>query len=488
MQWRAMNLAARKDVLETKGMKVFSALFLIFPLALSVFGQVSNRDAQFDAVAESYESGNYEQTISLLAAYEKSNGTSPRLESLRALAYRDLDKPKEAYQAILVYFRLTAKRDMSGSEAHQDMLKLRDEMLEAIEKKYEDEKKKLDEAREEKAERVIAELERTYQSPDVRRSTSSSPPPSNVLVAAAPASGNGPAPTASARGLGLDALVELEMWRKINQSTVAMDYFLFIETFPDGQFAEIARKKMLGIGDPVWNQVRDTFDPFKFRDFINTNPDSPFIGTAKARMDELAKAALEWEQIKDTTDQRMLKGFEVRNPGHPLAAEAKRLRSEMVWKGLSGNRTPARLEAFINEFPEVPRAVDARKTIEELRPEAAIVSVPSKEGSDPAALFRMAAVHQHGGVQLGIGDVSFDGARLVFREREQVGMGAPDSTHTFSIACSELKDVKYKYHTLTLATRSGVQKQLIPATEMDGSQDKIKEKLEILEKGCGLKK
>ena len=28
------------------------------------------------------------------------------------------------------------------------------------------------------------------------------------------------------------------------------------------------------IGDPVWNEVRKSFDPFKYRDYIKANPDS----------------------------------------------------------------------------------------------------------------------------------------------------------------------------------------------------------------------
>lgn len=320
----------------------------------------------FDAAKEAFESGEYEQTIDLLAAYEKSNGTSPRLESLRALAYRDLEKPKESYQAILVYLRLTTKRDMSGSEAHQDMLKLRDEMLEAIEKKYKEDKEELDKERDEEADAIVAELESFYSSPQIKRSFSSALPAS-LKSEADDANGEyiGPPPSASKTAApGMDALAELEMWRKISQSTVAMDYFLFIETFPNGQFTEIARKKMHEIGDPVWNEVRTSFDPFKYRDYIKNNPDSPLIDVAKVRMDELARMALEWEKVKDTRNEFVLSGFVRSFPDHPFQAEVKKIRSEIHWGNVENSRNDTLLREFLSLYPESPHAVAARAKLD----------------------------------------------------------------------------------------------------------------------------
>jgi hypothetical protein len=349
---------------------------LIFFVTIAALSQLAGaqtvaRHAQFDSAAEAFESGNYEQTIALLAVYEKSYGTSPRLESLRALAYRDLDKPKEAHQAILVYLRLTAKRDMSGSEAHQDMLKLRDEMLEAIEKKYKDDKEKLDEERDEEAKVIVDELEAIYRSPDLRRSSSSSPPA--ALKAAwdreSPGEYIGPPESApKAAGPGMDALAELEMWRKISQSTVATEYFLFIESFPDGQFASIARKKMLEIGDPVWNEVKKSSDPFKYRDFIKGNPDSPFIDIAKVRMNELATVALEWEKVKDTRNEFVLSKFESRFPAHPFGVEVKKIRSEIFWRNVESSGDEVRLGDFLRLFPDSPWVPAARAKLEALRP------------------------------------------------------------------------------------------------------------------------
>lgn len=359
-------------------MRIFTAFLTIVMSFVCIASQTTQ--SQFDAAVEAYESGEYERTISLLEAYEKSRGTSPRLESLRALAYRDLEKPKEAHQAVLVYLRLTANRDMSASEAHQDMLKLRDEMLEAIEKKYKEDKEKLDKERDEAATTIVDELEESYRSPQIKRSYSSALPAS-LKTEADDANGEyiGPPPTESKTAPGMDSLTELEMWRKINQSTVAMDYFLFIESFPNGQFTEIARRKMMDIGDPAWNAVRDTFDPFKFRDFIKNNPDSPFLAIAKTRMDELAKVAIDWEQVKDSRDPSKLRAFEARHPGHTLAAESKKIRAEIAWRSIENLSSPAVFQNYLSEFPESSYASAARAALNKL-------DAPLEGGISSAAL------------------------------------------------------------------------------------------------------
>lgn len=334
--------------------------------SLCVPAQAGAGGSQFDAAAEAFESGEYEQTIDLLAAYEKSNGTSPRLESLRALAYRDLEMPKESYQAILVYLRLTAKRDLSGSEAHQDMLKLRDEMLEAIEKEFKEKKEKLDEEREEEAQQIVERLEAIYQSPEIRTSSSSALPATVKAKMERSSPGENAEPTEQrprSTAFAADALAELEMWRKINQSTVAMDYFLFIETFPNGQFTEIARKKMHELGDPVWNEVRKSFDPFKFRDYIKNNPDGPFIDVANSRMKELAEIAIEWEQIR-VGDLDSQKAFEARNIGHPLAAISKKSREDFTWRNIENVTNPAFFRDFLANFPDSPRVPAARAKLD----------------------------------------------------------------------------------------------------------------------------
>jgi hypothetical protein len=475
-------------------MNMFKAFLTILMLFVCVTAQSTQRDSQFDAAAEAFESGEYEQTIALLAAYEKSRGTSPRLESLRALAYRDLEKPKEAHQAILVYLRLTANRDMSGSEAHQDMLALRDEMLEAIEKKYKEDKEELDKERDEEADAIVAELESVYSSPQIKRSYSSALPASLKSEADdQPGEYIGPSPSASkAAATGMDALAELEMWRKINQSTVAMDYFLFIETFPNGQFTEIARKKMLEVGDPAWNAVRNDHDPFKFRDFIKNNPDSPFIEVAKTRMNELAKVWIDWEQVRDSRDPSTLRAFEARHSGHALAAESKKIRAEIAWRNIENTTSQAAFTNFAAEFPESLYAAKAKAATERLQPKPATVSAtggpePSVKPSSGSFVFSMGTAHNHG--PLGktvptIGDLNFDGRSLAYIEKAQLGLSAPDPAHNFTMQCSDVKSITYKALTLTIRTRSGEERSMIPTADVKNGFETVEAQVDLLKKNC----
>ena len=348
-------------------MKKASVIILLLVLGVCTYSQSTQGGSQFDAAVEAFESGEYEQTISLLAAYEKSHGTSPRLESLRALAYRDLEKPKEAHQAILVYLRLTARRDMSGSEAHQDMLKLRDEMLEAIEKKYKEDKEKLDKEREEVAASVIEELTVLYDSPSVRVSSSTALPGSVKKAVEDYSAGEYIGPPESAPkfpGSGPDAGAELEMWRKVSQSTVAMDYFVFIQTFPDGKFAETARKKMLEIGDPVWNELKKSSEPAKYIDYIKANPDSPFLETAKARFAAVAMAAMEWEKVRATGDTRSIMRFISANPSGLYAADAKAMIEGDLWAKISASPADDLLEFYVLHYPNTERSKEAASKLQ----------------------------------------------------------------------------------------------------------------------------
>jgi outer membrane protein assembly factor BamD (BamD/ComL family) len=319
------------------------------------------------AAQEAFESGEYEQGLRLLDEFEKLRGTSPRLESLRALTLNELGRKAQALKALRIYFRLTSNRDLSGNPAHQELVKLRDELSKKIDQEFESRKKKLDQERERSAKEFVSELSRSHKAEETRISGSSVSPPANTMLIGGSGQSSPDASKLSVPSSHRMSLAELETWLKISESTDANEYFLFIETFPEGEFVAIARKRMMDIGDPIWNGVRNSYDPFKFRDFINANPDSPFLEPARIRMMELAKIAIEWERISGSVDQAVLKAFENKNPGHPLATEAKSVRAEIAWKELGQAASDGQLEQFIAEFPESPRVTEARANIEKRR-------------------------------------------------------------------------------------------------------------------------
>jgi hypothetical protein len=326
-------------------------------MVAGAFGQPSGKSA-FASAQQAFEDMQYERALGYLEAHEKALGTSPRLESLRALALMELGKYPGAYKALRVYFRLIAGRDMGGNVAHQDLMKLRDNLAARMETEY---KKKTMESvarREEEATQAMAELDRLYQSPEVRRAGSSAPPPAVVGTALE---------RSAPPGSTLDALAELETWRAINSSAVAMDYFLFLETFPQGNFASVAKKKMHELGDPAWNVIRGSDNPFKFQQFVVDHPDSPFVDAAKARMIALATTALEWEKIKDSRDAALLDQFEARFPDHSFATEVTSARADILWSSLENSRDLPRIEEFLRMYPESRHSTAARTRLDALR-------------------------------------------------------------------------------------------------------------------------
>lgn len=353
-------------------------IFLVSLVFLSVHvgvAQSGSVGGSLVAAQEAFESGEYEQAIRLLDEFEKLRGTSPRLESVRALALNELGRKAQALKALQIYFRLTANRDLSGNPAHQELVKLRDELSKQIDQEFESRKKKLDEERERSAEEVVSELRRSYDSEETRISGSSVSPPANAMSSGGSGQSNPDASKLSGPSSQRTSLAEFETWLKISESTDANDYFLFIETFPEGEFVAIARKRMMEIGDPTWNEVRNSYDPFKFRDFIKENPDSPFLDVAKARMDELAKIALEWEIIKDGGDEEALKAFEARNPDHPLAIASRGIREKAAWRKIENLDDPEIFENHLKQFPDSSNAQVALAKREEL--------LLQRRGSDP---------------------------------------------------------------------------------------------------------
>jgi hypothetical protein len=133
--------------------------------------------------------------------------------------------------------------------------------------------------------------------------------------------------------------------------------------FPAGGFAKQAKAKMNEIGDPIWNEIKNSKDPFVFRDYIAKNPNSPFMVEAKEKMNMLAASIIAWEQIKDSTETEKFVEFLNKYPNGAQAKEAGKkvtafyaniLKSYYPWqhikRGLSaGTERPLTIK-YINEI------------------------------------------------------------------------------------------------------------------------------------------
>lgn len=120
----------------------------------------------------------------------------------------------------------------------------------------------------------------------------------------------------------IDQLSELEAWNTVKNSSLAKDYWQFLQRYPGGTFSKEALDKMVEIGDPEWNKVRDTRDPYQFRSYLERNPDGPFSSLALERLKSSTEAIIAWEKV-DKNDRAALAEFIKRYPDSKPADEAK---------------------------------------------------------------------------------------------------------------------------------------------------------------------
>ncbi|HRH40534.1 MAG TPA: hypothetical protein PKY82_02740 [Pyrinomonadaceae bacterium] len=261
-------------------------LMLILGAITAVFAQTTANE-RFKIAQEAFDNSQYEKTLTLLSAIEKDFGKSPRIESLRALTLRDLNRPRDAYNSLLAYFKLTASMDLRNNETHKSLIELKDQLQKQLEKELLDEKKDLQKDREKNTNNELKESNQTKKADD-------------------------------------DPLAEIDLWNKVKESNTASDYYLFIERFPNSVYLKSARQKMEIIKDSEWDKVKNSKDPFAIREFLKTNPNSAFAEKAKARMNMLAKSIISWETIRESKNVEDFNNYLNDFPDGVYTIEAKK--------------------------------------------------------------------------------------------------------------------------------------------------------------------
>gem|GEM_PF-4788334 len=113
-------------------MKLSIITTLLAIQAFAIVARGADLSGNFAAAQNSYEASDYANCLSLLNALDQQFGTSPRLESLRALSLHELNRDREAYDSLLVYTQLTAGLALADNPAHQDLIELRDALREEL--------------------------------------------------------------------------------------------------------------------------------------------------------------------------------------------------------------------------------------------------------------------------------------------------------------------------------------------------------------------
>jgi hypothetical protein len=137
------------------------------------------------------------------------------------------------------------------------------------------------------------------------------------------------------------------------------DYHAFLKQFPNGSLAARARERMNALGDPVWNELKKSNDPFKYRDYIKSNPNSPFIDQAKTRFEVLAVAAVQWEKVKAIGDLRQTMRFISENSSSPFAEEARSLIESELWEKSSASGADDLLEFYARQYASTEKGKEA---------------------------------------------------------------------------------------------------------------------------------
>lgn len=108
------------------------------------------------------------------------------------------------------------------------------------------------------------------------------------------------------------AAIELAYWDTIKNSNNPDDFKAYLDKYPDGQFAALAKSRSQpnrpsgnsGYGDPnsfemtYWNAIKDSRNPSDFRAYVTKFPNGVFVDLAHSRINSLEAEAAERERAK----------------------------------------------------------------------------------------------------------------------------------------------------------------------------------------------
>src|SRR5437762_10689559 len=135
------------------------------------------------------------------------------------------------------------------------------------------------------------------------------------------------------------AAIELSFWESIKNSNTPDDFKAYLDKYPDGQFAALAKSRAQpnrpagnsGAGDAnsmemtYWSAIKDSRNPSDFKAYVNKFPSGLFVEIANGRVAMLEGEAREKDKAKES------------------AAEAERARSTHLFDVSDVSRTAGTL-------------------------------------------------------------------------------------------------------------------------------------------------
>ncbi len=111
------------------------------------------------------------------------------------------------------------------------------------------------------------------------------------------------------------AAIELSYWETIKNSNNPDDFKAYLDKYPDGQFAALAKSRAQPVrsapntatGDSLemtyWNAIKDSRNPSDFKAYVNKFPNGLFVEIANGRVTMLEAEARERERAKLSADE-----------------------------------------------------------------------------------------------------------------------------------------------------------------------------------------
>jgi hypothetical protein len=134
------------------------------------------------------------------------------------------------------------------------------------------------------------------------------------------------------------AAFELSYWETIKMSSNAEDFKAYLEKYPNGQFATLAKNRINSLAGPpkldetrstasegnttelaFWDAIKTSNDPEDFRAYLKKYPSGAFLDLANNRINSLSAEAKERARAAATPKEEPPRKFEVRNGKSKLA-------------------------------------------------------------------------------------------------------------------------------------------------------------------------
>jgi tetratricopeptide (TPR) repeat protein/uncharacterized caspase-like protein len=155
------------------------------------------------------------------------------------------------------------------------------------------------------------------------------------------------------------AAIELSFWESIKNSTNPDDFKAYLDKYPDGQFAALAKSRAQPArpaGNPAsgdmnslemtyWNAIKDSRNPSDFKAYVNKFPNGLFVEIANGRVAMLEGEAREKERARSA------------------AEEAERARSTHLFDVSDASRTAGTLTVTPGALAFEPRKQNEKKSM-----------------------------------------------------------------------------------------------------------------------------